>query len=117
MTNQHARWLKIVGRLNPPLNTQLPRPVRLREYNATCYWDPGSIDHVVHEKMDRVQIYLLPDINCPLRMIDHRMGTSHKIDPVLASKKAQPHCATSTDIWRRTGSEDMHDVAECFRCR
>ncbi len=53
---------------------------------------PGSgfIDHVVNKKADVVRVYLPPDANCLLSVMDHCLRSRHYVNVVIAGKHPAP---------------------------
>jgi xylulose-5-phosphate/fructose-6-phosphate phosphoketolase len=75
MFNQHAKWLKVTSRLPwrrkiASLNYLLASHVWRQDHNEFTHQDPGFIDHVVNKKAEVVRVYLPPDANCLLSVMD-----------------------------------------------
>ena len=72
--------------------------------------DPGFIDAVVNKKAEIVRVYLPPDANCLLSVMDHCLKSRHYVNVVIAGKHPSPqwlamdaaalHCAAGLGIWR-----------------
>src|SRR5258707_6888685 len=92
MFNQHAKWLK-VSREVPwrrpiaSLNILLSSHVWRQDHNGFSHQDPGFIDHVVNKKAEIVRVYLPPDANCLLSVIDHCLRSRHYVNVVVAGKQ------------------------------
>jgi xylulose-5-phosphate/fructose-6-phosphate phosphoketolase len=76
MFNQHAKWLKVSAELPwrrkiASLNYLLASHVWQQAHNGFTHQDPGFIDHVVNKKSSVVRVYLPPDANCLLSVLDH----------------------------------------------
>src|SRR6204780_4393766 len=76
MFNQHAKWLKVTAQLPwrrniASLNYLLASHVWQQDHNGFTHQDPGFLDHVVNKKADIVRVYLPPDANCLLSVMDH----------------------------------------------
>jgi xylulose-5-phosphate/fructose-6-phosphate phosphoketolase len=114
MVNQHAKWLKVSRALPwrrpvPSLNYLLSSHVWRQDHNGFSHQDPGFIDHVVNKKADVVRIYLPPDGNCLLSVMDHCLRSRDYINVVVAGKQSSPtwldvedailHCARGVGIW------------------
>ncbi len=92
------------------LNYLLASHVWQQDHNGYTHQDPGFIDHVVNKKADIVRVYLPPDANCLLSVMDHCLRTRHLVNVVVAGKHAMPqwltmeeaivHCAKGIGIWR-----------------
>jgi xylulose-5-phosphate/fructose-6-phosphate phosphoketolase len=95
MFNQHAKWLKVTAQLPwrrniASLNYLLTSHVRQQDHNGFTYQDPGFIDHVVNKKAGVVRVYLPPDANCLLSVMDHCLRSQHYVNVVVAGKRAMP---------------------------
>jgi xylulose-5-phosphate/fructose-6-phosphate phosphoketolase len=82
MVNQHAKWLKITRNIPwrrpiASLNYLLTSHVWRQDHNGFSHQDPGFIDHVVNKKADVVRIYLPPDANSLLSVMDHCLRSSN----------------------------------------
>ncbi|WP_269621485.1 phosphoketolase family protein [Zhongshania sp. BJYM1] len=120
MFNQHAKWLKVSAGLSwrpkvASLNYLLASHVWRQDHNGFSHQDPGFIDHVVNKKADIVRVYLPPDANCLLSVMDHCLRSRHYVNLVIAGKHPAPqwldidaavkHCAAGAGIWHWAGSE------------
>ena len=87
MFNQHAKWLKVTSRLPwrrkiASLNYLLASHVWRQDHNGFTHQDPGFIDHVVNKKASVVRVYLPPDANCLLSVMDHCLRSRHYVNVV-----------------------------------
>jgi xylulose-5-phosphate/fructose-6-phosphate phosphoketolase len=67
------------------------------------------LDHVVNKKADVVRVYLPPDANCLLSVVDHCLRSRNYVNVVVAGKHALPqwlsmdaavvHCTEGIGIW------------------
>ncbi len=120
MFNQHAKWLKVTSKLPwrrkiASLNYLLASHVWRQDHNGFTHQDPGFIDHVVNKKAEIVRIYLPPDANCLLSVVDHCLRSRHYINVVIAGKHAAPqwltmdeavtHCVEGIGIWQWASSD------------
>jgi xylulose-5-phosphate/fructose-6-phosphate phosphoketolase len=120
MFNQHAKWLKVSAGLPwrpriASLNILLASHVWRQDHNGFTHQDPGFIDHVVNKKAEVVRVYLPPDANCLLSVIDHCLRSRHYVNVVVAGKHPAPqwltmdaavaHCAAGIGIWDWAGNE------------
>ena len=125
MFNQHAKWLKVTAKLPwrrkiASLNYLLASHVWRQDHNGFSHQDPGFIDHVVNKKADVVRVYLPPDANCLLSVMDHCLRSRHYVNVVIAGKHPAPqwlsmpaaekHCAAGIGIWQ-WASNDAGDDA------
>lgn len=114
MFNQHAKWLKMSAQLPwrpkiASLNYLLASHVWRQDHNGFSHQDPGFIDHVVNKKAEIVRVYLPPDANCLLSVMDHCLRSQHYVNVVIAGKHPAPqwldmdaaakHCAAGIGIW------------------
>ncbi|MDJ0367782.1 phosphoketolase family protein [Hymenobacter sp. H14-R3] len=114
MFNQHAKWLKmsleIPWRRNiASLNYLLTSTVWRQDHNGFTHQDPGFIDHVINKKASIVRVYLPPDANCLLSVMDHCLRSRHYVNVIVAGKHPAPqwlsmdaartHCAEGIGLW------------------
>ena len=114
MFNQHAKWLKTTSHLSwrkklPSLNILLASHVWRQDHNGFTHQDPGFIDLVVNKKASVVRVYLPPDANCLLSVMDHCFRSRHYVNVVVAGKHPSPqwltideaviHCSKGIGIW------------------
>ena len=120
MFNQHAKWLKVTRQIPwrrpiASLNYLLASHVWRQDHNGFTHQDPGFIDHVVNKKAEVVRVYLPPDANCLLSVMDHCLRSRHCVNVVVAGKHPAPqwlsmdaaskHCAAGIGIWDWAGNE------------
>jgi xylulose-5-phosphate/fructose-6-phosphate phosphoketolase len=114
MFTQHAKWLKVTAGLPwrrkiASLNYLLASHVWRQDHNGFTHQDPGFIDHVVNKKAAIVRVYLPPDANCLLSVMDHCLRSRHYVNVVIAGKHPAPqwltmdaavrHCGEGIGIW------------------
>jgi xylulose-5-phosphate/fructose-6-phosphate phosphoketolase len=114
MFNQHAKWLKVTANLPwrhkiASLNYLLSSHVWRQDHNGFTHQDPGFIDHVTNKKAEIVRVYLPPDANCLLSVMDHCLRSRHYVNVVIAGKHPAPqwltmdaavkHCTEGIGIW------------------
>ena len=114
MFNQHAKWLKLTleipwRRNIASLNYLLTSTVWRQDHNGFTHQDPGFLDHVVAKKADIVRVYLPPDANCLLSVMDHCLRSRHYVNVIVAGKHpapqwlsidaAQKHCTEGIGLW------------------
>jgi len=115
MFNQHAKWLKVSSQLPwrrkiASLNYLLASHVWRQDHNGFTHQDPGFIDHVMNKKAEVVRVYLPPDANCLLSVMDHCLRSRHYVNVVIAGKHPAPqwlsmedavkHCTAGIGIWQ-----------------
>jgi xylulose-5-phosphate/fructose-6-phosphate phosphoketolase len=108
MFNQHAKWLKVTRDIPwrvplPSLTYLLSSHVWRQDHNGFSHQDPGFIDHVVNKKAEIIRVYLPPDGNTLLCVMDTCLRSRHKVNVVVAGKQpalqfltmeeARLHCA------------------------
>jgi xylulose-5-phosphate/fructose-6-phosphate phosphoketolase len=114
MFNQHAKWLKVAAQLPwrrkiASLNYLLSSHVWRQDHNGFTHQDPGFLDIVVNKKAETVRVYLPPDANCLLSVMDHCLRSRHYVNVVVAGKHPAPqwlsvdeavkHCTAGVGIW------------------
>ena len=114
MFNQHAKWLKVTREIPwrrpiASLNYLLTSHVWRQDHNGFSHQDPGFIDHVMNKKADIVRVYLPPDANTLLSVIDHCLRSRHYVNVIVAGKQpalqwldmdsAIQHCTSGVSIW------------------
>ena len=115
MFNQHAKWLKVSRQIPwrrpiASLTYLLTSHVWRQDNNGFSHQDPGFIDHVANKKADVVRIYLPPDANTLLSVVDHCLRSRHYVNVIVAGKQpalqfldmesAIRHCAAGLGIWQ-----------------
>jgi xylulose-5-phosphate/fructose-6-phosphate phosphoketolase len=121
MFNQHAKWLKVTNHLPwrrriASLNYLLASHVWRQDHNGFTHQDPGFIDHVVNKKAEIVRVYLPPDANCLLSVMDHCLRSRQYVNVVIAGKHPAPqwlsmdaalaHCTEGIGIWRWASNDE-----------
>ena len=114
MFNQHAKWLKVTSHLPwrhkiASLNYLLASHVWRQDHNGFTHQDPGFLDVVANKKSEVVRVYLPPDANCLLSVMDHCLRSRHYVNVVIAGKHPAPqwlamdaaakHCAAGIGVW------------------
>ncbi len=131
MFNQHAKWLKVTAQLPwrrriASLNYLLSSHVWRQDHNGFTHQDPGFIDHVVNKKAEIVRVYLPPDANCLLSVMDHCLRSRHYVNVVVAGKHPSPqwltmdaaakHCAEGVGIWQWASNDQGSDTDVVMAC-
>ena len=115
MFNQHAKWLKVTRKDIPwrrpiaSLNYLLTSHVWRQDHNGFSHQDPGFIDHVVNKKAEVVRVYLPPDANTLLSVVNHCLRSRNYVNVIVAGKQpalqfldmdaAVRHCTAGIGIW------------------
>jgi xylulose-5-phosphate/fructose-6-phosphate phosphoketolase len=131
MFNQHAKWLKVTSGLAwrrkiASLNYLLASHVWRQDHNGFTHQDPGFIDHVVNKKAEVVRVYLPPDANCLLSVIDHCLRSRHYVNVVVAGKHPAPqwlamdaavaHCTEGISIWQWASNDQDAEPDVVMAC-
>lgn len=134
MLNQHAKWLKVSQdipwrRPVASLNYLLTSHVWRQDHNGFSHQDPGFIDHIANKKSDIVRIYLPPDANCLLSVMDHCLRSRNYINLVIAGKQpewqwldmdaAVRHCTAGAGVWQWASTDadaDGNDTDVVMAC-
>jgi len=131
MFNQHAKWLKVTAALPwrvkiASLNYLLSSHVWRQDHNGFTHQDPGFIDHVVNKKAEVVRVYLPPDGNCLLSVVDHCLRSRHYVNVVVAGKHPAPqwlsmeaavaHCTQGIGIWQWASNDQEAETDVVMAC-
>jgi xylulose-5-phosphate/fructose-6-phosphate phosphoketolase len=131
MFNQHAKWLKVTKTIPwrrpiASLNYLLASHVWRQDHNGFTHQDPGFIDHVVNKKAEVIRVYLPPDANCLLSVINHCLKSRHYVNVVVAGKHPAPqwlaieeavkHCAEGIGIWPWASSDQTAPADVVMGC-
>jgi xylulose-5-phosphate/fructose-6-phosphate phosphoketolase len=131
MFNQHAKWLKVTSGLPwrrpiASLNYLLASHVWRQDHNGFTHQDPGFIDHVVNKKAGVVRVYLPPDANCLLSVMDHCLRSRHYVNVVIAGKHPSPqwltmdaavkHCTEGIGIWQWASTDQTEETDVVMAC-
>ena len=114
MINQHAKWLKVTRgipwrRPIASLNYLLSSHVWRQDHNGFSHQDPGFVDHVLNKKAEITRVYLPPDANTLLSVVDHCLRSRNYVNVIVAGKQpalqflsmddAVLHCTRGIGIW------------------
>jgi xylulose-5-phosphate/fructose-6-phosphate phosphoketolase len=131
MLNQHAKWLKVTRGLSwrapvASLNYLLSSHVWRQDHNGFSHQDPGFIDHVVNKKAEVIRVYLPPDANCLLNVMDTCLRSHDLVNVVVAGKQDSPqfldmpaairHCADGLGMWEWASSDVGGDPDVVLGC-
>jgi xylulose-5-phosphate/fructose-6-phosphate phosphoketolase len=121
MFNQHAKWLKMCLEIPwrndlPSLNYLITSHSWRQDHNGYSHQGPGFIDTVVNKKSSVIRIYLPPDANCLLSVMDHCLKSKNYVNLVVAGKQpalqwlniaqAVTHCAQGASVWEWAGNDN-----------
>jgi|TARA_R110000868_G_scaffold50429_14_gene161191 xylulose-5-phosphate/fructose-6-phosphate phosphoketolase len=114
MFNQHAKWLNVSRKIAwrkpiASLTYLLTSHVWRQDHNGFSHQDPGFIDHVMNKKADIIRVYLPPDANTLLSVVDHCLRSRDYINVIVAGKQPAPqwldrdaaakHCEAGLGVW------------------
>ena len=114
MMSQHAKWMKMSNELPwrepiSSLNYLLTSHVWRQDHNGFTHQDPGFIDHIINKKADVARIYLPPDANTTLSVMDHCLRSrgyinltitgKHEAPQWLTMEQAVEHCTKGLGTW------------------
>ena len=131
MFNQHAKWLKTTNtipwrRKIPSLNYLLSSHVWRQDHNGFTHQDPGFIDHVVNKKAEVIRVYLPPDANCLLSVMDHCLRSRQYVNVTIAGKHPAPqwltmeqavlHCSKGIGIWPWASNDENSEPDLVMAC-
>ena len=131
MVSQHAKWLKVTSQLSwradiASLNYLITSHAWQQDHNGFTHQDPGFLDHVANKKADIVRLYLPPDANCLLSVVDHCLRSRNYINVVVASKHARPqwldmelaikHCTQGIGIWQWASNDQGEEPDVVMAC-
>jgi xylulose-5-phosphate/fructose-6-phosphate phosphoketolase len=119
MVSQHAKWLKTTQEVSwrkpiASLNYLLTSHVWRQDNNGYSHQGPGFIDTVVNKKSSVIRIYLPPDANTLLSVMDHCLRSKNYVNVVIAGKQPElqwlgmeeaiAHCEKGASVWHWAGN-------------
>ena len=131
MFNQHAKWLDVSRGIpwRAPVasfNYLLSSHVWRQDHNGFTHQDPGFIDVAVNKKPEVIRVYLPPDGNCLLSVMDHCLRSRNYINIVVAGKQpalqyldmeaAVRHCTAGIGIWEWASNDKGSEPDVVMAC-
>ena len=131
MFNQHAKWLKTCAELPwradiASLNYLLTSTVWRQDHNGFTHQDPGFMDHVINKKASIVRVYLPPDANSLLSVMDHCLRSRNYVNVIVAGKHPAPqwlsmeaarlHCTKGIGIWPWASNDEGAEPDAVMAC-
>ncbi len=131
MVSQYAKWIKTSRELPwrkpvASLNYLLTSHVWRQDNNGYSHQGPGFIDTIVNKKSTVARIYLPPDANTLLSVMDHCLRSKDYVNVVVAGKQPElqwltmdeaiEHCARGASAWTwasNCGTEKPDVVLGC----
>ncbi|KFZ10264.1 hypothetical protein V502_08233 [Pseudogymnoascus sp. VKM F-4520 (FW-2644)] len=124
MVNQHCKWIEkaieIEWRVKiASLNILLTATVWRQDHNGFTHQDPGFLAVVAQKSPEVVRIYLPPDGNCLLSVMDHCFRSENYVNVIVADKQdhlqflsmpdAVVHCTKGIGIWEWASNDKDAD--------
>jgi xylulose-5-phosphate/fructose-6-phosphate phosphoketolase len=131
MFNQHAKWLEASRRIPwrrpvASLNYLLSSHVWRQDHNGFSHQDPGFLDHVVNKRAEVVRVYLPPDANTLLSVVDHCLRSRDYVNVIVAGKQpaldyltmdeAISHCTRGLGIWDWASTDEGREPDVVLAC-
>jgi len=108
------------------LNILLASHVWRQDHNGFTHQDPGFIDVVMNKKASIIRVYLPPDANCLLSVMDHCLKSRHYVNVVVAGKHPSPqwlsieealiHCTKGIGIWTWASNDEGAEPDVVMAC-
>ncbi len=120
MFNQHAKWLTICNQLPwrakiASLNLLITSTVWRQDHNGFTHQDPGFLDVVVNKSAQVTRIYLPPDVNTLLSVVDHCLRSQGYVNVIVSDKQSHLqyldmdeaiiHCTKGIGIWEKASND------------
>jgi xylulose-5-phosphate/fructose-6-phosphate phosphoketolase len=114
MVNQHCKWLERCLEMKwhqgtTSLNIMLTTTGHQLDRNGFTHQDPGFLEPIANKNPNVFRVYLPPDGNCLLSVMDHCFRSSNYVNFVVANKQdhlqilnmndAVAHCTKGMGIW------------------
>jgi xylulose-5-phosphate/fructose-6-phosphate phosphoketolase len=132
MFNQHAKWLDISKNHVPwrasvaSENILLSSTVWRQDHNGFSHQDPGFIDLVTNKSPSVTRVYLPPDANTLLSVVDHCLRSTDYVNVIVADKQkhlqfmsideAVIHCTKGLGIWARASTDAGEEPDVVLAC-
>ena len=131
MTNQLAKFFKVARELpwRPPVssfNYLLTSEGWRQEHNGYSHQGPGFINAMLNKKASVSRIYLPPDANTLLTVMERCLSSTNSINLVVAAKQPLPqwltidearaHCEAGASVWEWAGSAGSEEPEIVFVC-
>lgn len=132
MFTQHAKWLKMADELPwrrkiSSLNYLLTSHVWRQDHNGFTHQDPGFMDHMLNKKSSTIRIYLPPDANCMLSVMDHCLRSKNYVNLMVCGKheeapqflsmeQAIAHCTAGISIWDWASNDEGKEPDVVMAC-
>ena len=97
-----------------------------QDHNGYSHQGPSFMDVVINKKGAVVRIYLPPDANCLLSVVDHCLRSRNYVNVIVAGKQpelqwldmdaARRHCARGASVWRWASNDEGDDPDMVLAC-
>ena len=121
-SRRHIPWRRPIASLNYLLASHVWR----QDHNGFTHQDPGFIDHVVNKKAEVIRVYLPPDANTLLSVIDHCLRSRNYVNVIVAGKQPAPqwldmdqavkHCTAGIGIWEWASNDQGGEPDVVMAC-
>ncbi|MCX7593546.1 MAG: phosphoketolase family protein [Fischerella sp.] len=131
MVSQHAKWLEICHHINwreeiSSLNILITSTVWRQDHNGFTHQDPGFLDVIVNKSPEVVRIYLPPDVNSLLSVVDHCLRSENYVNVIVSDKQlhlqyhdmeaAIRNCTKGIDIWEWASTDAGEEPDVVLAC-
>lgn len=131
MVNQHAKFLKMSGEVPwrepvASLTYLLTSEGWRQEHNGYSHQGPGFINTMLTKKASVARVYLPPDANTLLVTMEHCLGTTDRINVVVAGKQpaaqwldlaaARAHCRAGAGVFTWASNDAGGDPDVVLAC-
>ena len=131
MFNQHAKWIKSANEISwrkpiASLNYLVTSHSWRQDHNGYSHQGPGFIDTVVNKKSTVIRIYLPPDSNTLLAVMDHCLQSKNYVNLVVAGKQPQlqwldmpaaiAHCKQGASVWEWASNDNGNEPDIVLAC-
>ena len=131
MFNQHAKWLAKCREVSwrasiSSLNILVTSTVWRQDHNGFSHQDPGFLDVVTNKSPNITRIYLPPDANCLLSVMNHCLRSTNYVNVIVADKKphlqyltmdeAITHCTKGIGIWSWASTDQGEEPDVVIAC-
>jgi xylulose-5-phosphate/fructose-6-phosphate phosphoketolase len=131
MFNQHAKWLSICNDLSwreeiASVNLLITSTVWRQDHNGFTHQDPGFLDLVVNKRPEVTRIYLPPDANSLLSVVNHCLRSENYVNVIVCDKQmhlqymnmddAITHCTKGIGIWAQASNDQGQEPDVVMAC-
>jgi xylulose-5-phosphate/fructose-6-phosphate phosphoketolase len=115
-------WRREISSLNYLLTSTVWR----QDHNGFTHQDPGFIDLALNKKSEIVRVYLAPDGNCLLSIMDHCLRSRNYVNVIIGGKHPSPqwltmdeaveHCTQGIGIWQWASNDQGAEPDVVMAC-